>query len=75
MVQNMMRVLVRSDIIRKQCVPENWALKQKVIAQLDDLAPAHMIIASNSSSYGISEIIEGLDLKHKNRILSAHCCM
>lgn len=70
-----MCILVRSDIIRKQCVPENWALKQKVITQLDDLAPAHTIIASNSSSYGISEIIEGLDLKHKNRILSAHCCM
>jgi hypothetical protein len=58
----------------KKCVPENWALKQKVITQLDNLAPAHTIIASNSSSYGISEIIEGLDLKHKNRILSAHCC-
>ncbi|KAJ5880858.1 uncharacterized protein N7473_011911 [Penicillium subrubescens] len=56
-----------------ECVPENWALKQKVITQLDNLAPAHTIIASNSSSYGISEIIEGLDLKHKNRILSAHC--
>ncbi|KAI2790115.1 hypothetical protein POX_d05620 [Penicillium oxalicum] len=57
-----------------ECVPENWALKQKVIAQLDHWAPAHTIIASNSSSYGISEIIDGLELKHRNRTLSAHCC-
>ncbi|KAJ5489288.1 hypothetical protein N7539_004178 [Penicillium diatomitis] len=56
-----------------ECVPENRALKQKVITQLDSWSPACTIIASNSSSYGISEIIEGLELKHSNRILSAHC--
>ncbi|KAJ5160364.1 Dehydrogenase multihelical [Penicillium canariense] len=56
-----------------ECVPENLALKQKVITQLDDLAPKDTIIASNSSSYGISEIIAGLNLKQKSRILSAHC--
>lgn len=32
------------------------------------------MIASNSSSYGINEILEGLELRHKKRILSAHCC-
>lgn len=40
--------------------------------QLDLVAPADTIVASNSSSYAIGEIIRGLQLKHSNRILSAH---
>ncbi|KAL2813389.1 hypothetical protein BJX63DRAFT_431977 [Aspergillus granulosus] len=56
-----------------ECVPENLALKQKVLTQLDKLAPGSTIIASNSSSYGIEEIIEGLILKSSKRLLSAHC--
>ncbi|KAL2869602.1 3-hydroxyacyl-CoA dehydrogenase family protein [Aspergillus lucknowensis] len=56
-----------------ECVPENLPLKQKVLAQLDKLAPESTIIASNSSSYGIGEIIEGLGLKCRKRLLSAHC--
>jgi 3-hydroxyacyl-CoA dehydrogenase len=55
-------------------VPENLKLKQKVITQLDDLAPERTIIASNSSSYGIFEILEGLNLKNNKRVMSAHCC-
>ncbi|KAJ6084303.1 hypothetical protein N7486_011103 [Penicillium sp. IBT 16267x] len=56
-----------------ECVPENLKLKQTVIAQLDEAAPEHSIIASNSSSYGISEILEGMNLKNNKRIMSAHC--
>ncbi|KAJ5864860.1 uncharacterized protein N7529_006776 [Penicillium soppii] len=56
-----------------ECVPENLKLKQKVITQLDDLAPERTIIASNSSSYGIFEILEGLNLKNNKRVMSAHC--
>ncbi|KAJ5781068.1 hypothetical protein N7457_006228 [Penicillium paradoxum] len=56
-----------------ECVPENLKLKQKIITQLDDLAPEGTIIASNSSSYGIFEIIESLTLKSKKRVMSAHC--
>ncbi|KAJ5807005.1 hypothetical protein N7474_010597 [Penicillium riverlandense] len=56
-----------------ECVPENLALKKKVIAQLDELAPEDTVIASNSSSYGISEIIEGMSLNNSKRVLSAHC--
>jgi 3-hydroxyacyl-CoA dehydrogenase, NAD binding domain len=55
-------------------VPENLALKRKVLTELDAAAPKDTIIASNSSSYGISEIIEGLMLRYKQRVLSAHCC-
>ena len=55
-----------------QCVPEKLELKRKVIAELDQLAPPDTIIASNSSSYSISEILSGLNLSHSQRILSAH---
>ncbi|KAJ6178684.1 hypothetical protein N7519_009145 [Penicillium mononematosum] len=56
-----------------ECVPENLNLKRKVIAQLDEIAPESTIIASNSSSYGIFEILEGMSLKNNKRVMSAHC--
>ncbi|KAK2603453.1 hypothetical protein QQS21_004405 [Conoideocrella luteorostrata] len=55
-----------------QCIPERLPLKRAVIAQLDDLAPTDTIVASNSSSYCCSELVEGLDLKNQKRVLSAH---
>lgn len=55
-------------------MPENLALKRRIIMELDKLAPEGTIIASNSSSYGISEILDGVNLRHKERTLSAHCC-
>lgn len=61
-------------LIRLQCIPERLALKQEIIAQLDELAPEDTIIASNSSSYSCSEIVAGLNLKHAKRVLSAHTC-
>lgn len=57
-----------------QCVPERLPLKQRVLTELDAAAPEGVIIASNSSSYSCGEIIEGLTLKHRSRILSAHTC-
>ncbi|KAB8075902.1 hypothetical protein BDV29DRAFT_189899 [Aspergillus leporis] len=56
-----------------ECVPESLSLKQKIVAQLDRAAPMSTIIASNSSSYGIAEIIQGMELKNSKRLLSAHC--
>lgn len=55
-----------------ECVPERLELKRQMIAQLDELAPDDAIIASNSSSHTISEIIDGLSLENEARILSAH---
>ncbi|KAJ4130066.1 hypothetical protein NW768_007039 [Fusarium equiseti] len=55
-----------------ECVPERLELKQKVISQLDSLAPKDTIIASNSSSYSCSEILKGLELENESRFLSAH---
>lgn len=55
-----------------ECVPEQLPLKRKLISRLDSLAPDGTIIASNSSSYGCSEILEGLTLRNEHRFLSAH---
>lgn len=57
-----------------QCVPEKLPIKRTAITELDQVAPPEAIIASNSSSYGISEVIEGLKLKNLDRAMSAHCC-
>lgn len=55
-------------------MPEKIELKRKVLVQLDEAAPEDTIVASNSSSYPISELIEGLSLKKERRVLSAHSC-
>ncbi|KAF5863535.1 hypothetical protein ETB97_009779 [Aspergillus alliaceus] len=65
--------VLRDAWLAVECVPEKLSLKQEVISQLDNLAPDHAIIASNSSSYGIGEIIQGIQLRNDQRLLSAHC--
>ncbi|KAJ9648338.1 hypothetical protein H2199_001192 [Coniosporium tulheliwenetii] len=52
-----------------ECVPESLALKRKVIQQLDDLAHPDTIVASNSSSYTITEIIQDLRVKQPDRFI------
>jgi 3-hydroxybutyryl-CoA dehydrogenase len=47
--------LAAADLVI-EAVPENLELKRKVFAQLDALAPARAILASNSSSIPISKI-------------------
>lgn len=49
-------------------------MKKKVFGELDDIAAKEIIIASNSSSYAIEDLIEGLDLKHKSRFINIHSC-
>jgi len=63
---------VRDSWLVVECVPERLPLKQQVLTQLDSVAPEDVIIASNSSSYSCGEILQGLKLKNKSRILSAH---
>ncbi|KAK0117897.1 hypothetical protein ONS95_012213 [Cadophora gregata] len=53
-------------------VPESLELKRSVIQQLDNIADAETIVASNSSSFTVQEIIEGLDLQHASRCVSLH---
>lgn len=58
-----------------ECVPESLKLKRDVVADLDALTSSETIIASNSSSFTISEIVEGLELKHCERMASLHSCL
>ncbi|KAJ9606408.1 hypothetical protein H2200_009369 [Cladophialophora chaetospira] len=63
---------LRDSWLVVECVPERLELKRQVLGQLDELAPPDAIIASNSSSYSISEILKGLTLSNNGRVLSAH---
>jgi 3-hydroxybutyryl-CoA dehydrogenase len=56
-----------------ECVPEILALKQKVFADLVRLAPPSTPLASNSSSFPISDIGKGLPTRE--RMLGMHFFM
>ena len=56
-----------------ECVPEKLALKRDVFAALEQFAPADALLASNSSSFPISEIGEGLATQ--SRMLGLHFFM
>ncbi|MBY8981239.1 MAG: 3-hydroxyacyl-CoA dehydrogenase family protein [Candidatus Lokiarchaeota archaeon] len=53
-----------------EAVPENLALKKKIFSQIDNLAPAHTIIGTNSSSYPVSKIESAV--KRKDKVLNLH---
>ena len=56
-----------------ECIPENLAMKQALFAQLVQLAPAGAVLASNSSSFPISAIAQGL--ASGQRMLGLHFFM
>ncbi|OZI74528.1 3-hydroxyacyl-CoA dehydrogenase family protein [Bordetella genomosp. 12] len=56
-----------------ECIPERLALKQALFAELEALADAHTILASNSSSFPISAI--GAGLRTRGRMLGLHFFM
>jgi 3-hydroxybutyryl-CoA dehydrogenase len=56
-----------------ECVPEKLPLKRAVFGALERLAPADALLASNSSSFPISEIVEGL--ASQPRMLGLHFFM
>jgi len=58
-----------SDLVI-EAVPENLALKQKVWAELDKAAPAHTILATNSSSMPVSRL-EG-STKRAEKCINMH---
>lgn len=66
---------VQQSWLAIECVPESRPLKKAVIQQLDGLAPPDVIVASNSSSYTITEILEGLSPQAPDRFASIHSCM
>lgn len=46
-----------------ECIPERLDIKQALFAELEQRAPAHTILASNSSSFPITAISDGLDTR------------
>ncbi|KDC12204.1 lipid-A-disaccharide synthetase-like protein, partial [Bordetella bronchiseptica E012] len=56
-----------------ECVPERLDIKQALFAELARRAPAHAILASNSSSFPISAI--GAGLPTRERMLGLHFFM
>lgn len=66
--------IVWSDVsILIECAPENLGVKQKIFAELDRLAPEHVPLTSNSSSFPIGGIGDGL--KTRSRMLGLHFFM
>jgi 3-hydroxybutyryl-CoA dehydrogenase len=53
-----------------EAAPEKLALKQTIFTELEHLAPADAILASNTSALPITRIAAGL--KDKTRVLGAH---
>ena len=53
-----------------EAIPERLDLKKKIFAQLDQLASADAILASNSSSYPSSQFID--DVSRPERVVNTH---
>ncbi|WP_439815482.1 3-hydroxyacyl-CoA dehydrogenase family protein [Zavarzinia sp. CC-PAN008] len=56
-----------------EAVPEELALKQRLFAELDRVAPGDAILATNSSSFPSSALVEGL--ARAERVLNTHFLM
>lgn len=56
-------------------VPEKLSLKISTFAELEQNAPTDCILASNSSSYKSSEMLEKVSENAKHRILNTHYMM
>jgi 3-hydroxybutyryl-CoA dehydrogenase len=53
-----------------EAVPEKLELKRTVFSQIDDFAPSHAIIATNSSSIPVSKLESAV--KRKDKVLNIH---
>ncbi|MEM9435194.1 MAG: 3-hydroxyacyl-CoA dehydrogenase family protein [Pseudomonadota bacterium] len=61
---------VRNADVVFEAAPEKMALKQRLFAEIEEHAPEHCILASNTSVMPITEIMSGLRLK--DRALGTH---
>ncbi len=55
-----------------ECAPENLELKKDLFKQLDELCPAKTILASNTSSLPLGEMMERISEDRKKRIMVNH---
>jgi len=53
-----------------EAVPEDLELKKQVFSKIDNLAPSHTIIGTNSSSFPVSKIENAV--KRKDKVLNIH---
>lgn len=53
-----------------EAVPEKLELKREVFSQIDQFAPSHAIIATNSSSFPVSKLENAV--KRKDKVLNLH---
>lgn len=70
-----MREAVADAWLVIEAVPEKIQLKIDTFAELDTLTPADCILASNSSSYKSSEMLEKVSAGRKTQILNMHYYM
>jgi len=68
-VADLTQAVSQADYVQ-EAVSENLALKRKVFAELDALAPGHAILASSTSTYGASGFTA--NLRGRDRCLVAH---
>jgi 3-hydroxybutyryl-CoA dehydrogenase len=59
----------KADVVF-ECAPEKMELKQRIFAEVEEHAPDHCILASNTSVMPITEIMSKLRLK--NRAIGTH---
>ena len=66
---NLLEAVKNADLII-ETIPENIELKRDVFSQIDEVAPPHAIIATNSSSIPISKL-EGV-VERKDKVMNIH---
>jgi 3-hydroxybutyryl-CoA dehydrogenase len=55
-----------------ECAPENMELKKKLFKQLDELCPAETVLASNTSSLPLAEMMELISEDRKKQMMVNH---
>jgi len=53
-----------------EAIPERLDLKKEIFSKIDELAPPHAIIATNSSSFPVSKIEDSV--RRKDKVLNLH---
>ena len=66
---DLFKALENADLII-EAVPEKLELKRKAFSKIDELAPPHAIIGTNSSSFPVSKIESAV--KRKDKVMNLH---
>jgi 3-hydroxyacyl-CoA dehydrogenase len=70
-VDDLDRALEGADLV-VEAVTEDVEVKKKVFAQIDEVAPPHAIIGTNSSSLPVSKMEGAVSGNRKKRVLNTH---